>query len=61
MPWFVDAGLLYYRKDLLEKHGASRAATLGELTETAQGVIEEAERQAGNGAMQGYRVAGTRL
>lgn len=52
-PWFVDAGLLYYRKDLLEKHGKKVPETWQELTETARAVVE-AERAAGNSDLQGY-------
>src|SRR4030095_951989 len=46
MPWFVDAGLLYYRKDLLEKHGASVPDQWTDLAATAQ-KIQDAERKAG--------------
>lgn len=53
MPWFTDAGLLYYRSDLLEKHGASVPETWEELTETAR-MIQEAERAEGNGQMWGF-------
>ena len=36
MPFFTDAPALYYRKDLLEKHGAAVPTTWEELTATAQ-------------------------
>ena len=53
MPWFTDAGLLYYRTDLLEKHGASAPTTWAELTETAK-MIQDAERAEGMDGMQGF-------
>jgi multiple sugar transport system substrate-binding protein len=36
VPWYVDAGLLYYRSDLLERHGLEVPATWGELVSAAQ-------------------------
>jgi trehalose/maltose transport system substrate-binding protein len=53
MPWFADAGLLYYRADMLEAHDRPVPGTWGELTETARD-IQEAERAAGNGNFWGY-------
>jgi len=53
MPWFVDAGLLYYRKDLLEKHGASVPDRWSDLAATAQ-KIQDAERKGGNQRMWGF-------
>ncbi len=53
MPWFIDAGLLYYRKDLLAKHNARPPQTWQELTATAQR-IQDAERAAGNDKMWGF-------
>jgi trehalose/maltose transport system substrate-binding protein len=53
MPWFVDAGLLYYRKDLLERHGAGVPEEWSELGATAE-KIQAAEREAGNERMWGY-------
>src|SRR5882724_6550186 len=47
LPWFVDAGLLYYRKDLLEKHGASVPDQWSDLAATAQ-KIQDAERKGGD-------------
>ncbi len=53
LPWFVDVGLLYYRRDLLEKYGAPVPGTWQELTETARR-IQDAERQQGNARLWGY-------
>ena len=36
VPWYIDAGLLYYRRDLLEKYGLKPPATWPELVEIAQ-------------------------
>jgi trehalose/maltose transport system substrate-binding protein len=53
MPWFTDAGILYYRADLLEKHGKQPPVTWQELTQTAK-AVQDAERTEGNGRMQGF-------
>jgi len=53
LPWFTDAGLLYYRVDLLEKHSAPVPQTWTELTETAER-IQAAERAAGNDKLWGF-------
>ena len=53
MPWFTDAGVLYYRKDLLEQHGVEAPETWEEMTEIAT-EIQAAEREAGNDRMWGY-------
>lgn len=47
IPWFTDAGLLYYRTDLMEKYGFQGApATWAELEERAT-TIQEGERAEG--------------
>jgi trehalose/maltose transport system substrate-binding protein len=53
MPWFADAGLLYYRNDLLQKYNRPVPRTWEELTETAR-VIQDGERQAGNNSFTGF-------
>jgi trehalose/maltose transport system substrate-binding protein len=53
IPWFVDAGLLYYRQDLLEKYGKEVPKTWTELADTAKAVMEE-EAKAGGSDLQGY-------
>jgi trehalose/maltose transport system substrate-binding protein len=53
MPWFIDAGLLYYRKDLLDKHKQEVPQTWEQLKAVAQR-IQDAERKAGNDKMWGY-------
>jgi trehalose/maltose transport system substrate-binding protein len=53
IPWFVDVGLLYYRRDLLEKYGIEPPRTWRELTDAARRV-QDGERAAGNSRMWGY-------
>ncbi|CAH2787317.1 MAG: Maltodextrin ABC transporter, substrate-binding protein MdxE [uncultured Caballeronia sp.] len=53
MPWFIDTGLLYYRKDLLDKYHLKVPATWDELNSAAS-KIQSAERAAGNEKMWGY-------
>lgn len=36
MPWYVDGGMLYYRKDLLEKYNLPVPTTWNELIETSE-------------------------
>jgi trehalose/maltose transport system substrate-binding protein len=53
LPIFTDAPALYYRTDLLEKHGKTPPKTWAELTETAQ-MIQDAERAEGNADLWGF-------
>ncbi|MBU1365122.1 MAG: ABC transporter substrate-binding protein [Gammaproteobacteria bacterium] len=53
LPWFTDAGVLYYRQDLLDKYQATPPQTWAELTTTAQR-IQDGERAAGNPRLQGF-------
>jgi trehalose/maltose transport system substrate-binding protein len=54
MPWFVSAGLLYYRRDLLEAHGRRVPETWRQLAETAEAVMRAERAQAGEERMWGY-------
>lgn len=53
IPWFTDAGLLYYRADLLEKYDLDVPETWDDL-EAAAKVIQEGERAEGNQDFWGY-------
>lgn len=54
LPFFTDAGILYYRKDLLEKYGyTSPPRTWNELEQMAERVME-GERRAGNRDFWGF-------
>lgn len=53
MPWFTDAGLLFYRKDLIEKYKLKAPGTWDELAAAAK-TIQEGERKAGVADFQGY-------
>ncbi len=53
LPWWTDAGVLYYRADLLEKHGFRAPTTWTEMTDIAQAVMA-AERADGDTDIWGY-------
>lgn len=52
MPWQMDAGLLYYRKDLLAKYGLTPPTTWAALAAAAK-KIQDGERAAGVADFQG--------
>ncbi|WP_068087850.1 ABC transporter substrate-binding protein [Polycladidibacter stylochi] len=53
MPQYTDAGLLFYRKDLLEKYGKEAPKSWEELTATAK-EVQDGERKAGNDKIWGF-------
>ncbi len=53
LPFFTDAGVLYYRRDLLDKYGLKPPTTWAEL-EVAAKAVQEKERAAGHAEMQGF-------
>lgn len=50
MPWYVDGGMLYYRKDLLDKYNQPVPKTWDELVRTSN-LIQEKEN---NAKLQGF-------
>jgi multiple sugar transport system substrate-binding protein len=52
LPWYIDAGLLYYRKDLLAKYGFQPPRTWHDLVQAAQAV------QAGERGIYGFLFQG---
>lgn len=53
MPWFTDAGLLYYRKDLLAKYKLEVPKTWADF-EKAAATVQDGERKAGDKDFQGF-------
>lgn len=53
MPWYTDAGLLYYRKDLLAKYKLPVPTTWEELTAAAQ-KVQAGERAKGDNDFHGF-------
>ena len=57
LPWYTDAGVLYYRKDLLARYGQPVPATWQALHEIAKR-IQTAERARGHSDFHGFMFQG---
>lgn len=53
LPWWTDAGILYYRADLLKKYDEAVPTTWQQMTKTARKIMT-AEHDAGNGDLWGF-------
>ena len=53
LPWYANVGVLYYRKDLLEKYGLKPPETWADLT-AAAAKVQSGERAAGARDFQGF-------
>ena len=53
MPYFTDAPMLYYRKDLLDKYKKSVPTTWAELEQTSKDILA-GEQKAGNTKLTGF-------
>lgn len=53
IPWYMDVGVLYYRRDLLEKYGLAPPDTWEALTAAAR-TVQDGERASGDGRLWGY-------
>ncbi|MFN7662841.1 MAG: ABC transporter substrate-binding protein [Alphaproteobacteria bacterium] len=53
IPWFLNVGFLYYRKDLLDRYGLRAPQTWEELEKIARYVVKE-EKKRGNEELWGY-------
>jgi trehalose/maltose transport system substrate-binding protein len=54
LPYFADAQFLYYRKDLLDKHGLKPPQTWDELRTSAEKIL----KAEGNPQLSGFQTAG---
>ncbi|HTU52765.1 MAG TPA: ABC transporter substrate-binding protein [Acetobacteraceae bacterium] len=53
LPWFTNAGVLYYRRDLLAKYGLTPPQTWEQLGREAA-IIQKRQREAGDSRFWGY-------